>query len=101
MFISNWIKKRRESRAKNVTLQLRRVRKADKPLIKEPFMRRLGRTQGRKDSTELIGLFCSKNKRRKGKKCLSIVDPFFFFWNCELEESFKGKNGRRREGKHP
>jgi hypothetical protein len=49
VFICNWIKKRREPRANNVTLKLRRVRVGDKPLKKEPFMRRLGRAQGRED----------------------------------------------------
>ena len=44
VFICNWIKKRRESRANNVTLKLWRVREVDKPLKKEPFMCRLGRT---------------------------------------------------------
>ena len=45
VFICNWIKKRREPRENNVTLQLCRVREADEPLQKEPFMRRLGRAR--------------------------------------------------------
>jgi hypothetical protein len=52
LFICNWIKKRREPRGNNVTLKLRRVRKADKPLKKEPSIRHLDRTPGRKDKVD-------------------------------------------------
>ena len=75
VFICNWIKKRREPRANNVTLKLLRVREDDKPLKKEPFMRRFGRTQG--------------EKTREGVK--SVVDLLERMNTVEGEENESGR----------